>query len=42
MAVTVVEACKTLPELHILEDAQPEAKIQKLVVGIRDAKAEVG
>lgn len=29
----VVEACKTVPELHIPKDAQPEAKIWKLVVG---------
>lgn len=38
---TVVEACKTLPELHIPEDAQPEAKIRKLAAGVHEAKEEV-
>jgi len=31
-----------MPELHIPEDAQPEAKIRKLAAGLREAKAEVG
>ena len=38
----VGEACRTMLELHILEDAQPEAKIWKLAPGVREAKAKVG
>lgn len=30
-----------MPELHILEDAQPEEKIRKLIAGVRIAKAEI-
>ena len=39
---TVVKACKTVPELHIPEDAQLEAKIKKLVTGVREARTKVG
>lgn len=42
MESVVVEACKTVPELHIPEDAQPKAKIITLVAGVREAKEEVG
>ena len=38
----VTEACKTVPELHILEDTQPEANIRKLAAGVCEAKEEVG
>ena len=41
LAVGVEKACRTVPELHIPEEAPLEAKIRKLVVGIHDAKAEV-
>lgn len=37
----VVEACKTVPELHILDDAQLEAKIRKLATDVREAKEKV-
>jgi len=37
----VAKACRTMSELHIPEEAQLEAKIWKLVVGIPDAKEEV-
>lgn len=37
----VVEACKIVPELHILEEAPLGAKIKKLVVSVYDAKTEV-
>jgi len=36
-----VEACKTVPELHILDDAQLEAKIRKLATDVREAKEKV-
>lgn len=38
----VAEACKIVPELHIPEDVQLEAKIRKLAIGVREAKAELG
>ena len=41
LAAAVAEACRTVPELHIPDEAPLEAKIQKLDVGICDAKAEV-
>lgn len=31
-----------MPELHISEDAQPEAKIKKLAASVCEAKVEVG
>lgn len=31
-----------MPKLHIPEDAQWEANIRKLVVGVHEAKVEVG
>lgn len=37
----VVEACKTMSEFHIPEDAQPESKIRKLFAGVWEAKVEV-
>ena len=40
--LAVVEACKTVPELHIPEDAQLEAKVIKLAASVRAARAEVG
>lgn len=42
MEVAVAEACRIVPELYILEDAQPKATIQKLAAGVREVKAEVG
>ena len=41
LAAVVVEACRTVSELHILNKAPLEAKIWKLVSGIHDAKAKV-
>lgn len=38
----VIKACKTVPEIHIPEDAQPEAKIINLIASVCEAKAEVG
>jgi len=37
----VVEARRTVPELHILEEAPLEEKIKKLVVGVHNAKTKV-
>lgn len=31
-----------MPKLHISEDAQPEAKIKKIVTSVREAKVEFG
>lgn len=39
---TVAKACKTVPELHIPEDAQVDAKIRKLAAGVQEARAESG
>ena len=38
----VIEAYRIVPDLHILVDAQSEAKIRKLVASLREAKVEVG
>ena len=38
----VAEACRIVPELHIPKDAQLEAKIKKLIAGVREANTEVG
>lgn len=37
----IAKACRTMPELNILEEAPLEAKIQKLAAGICDSKVEV-
>lgn len=37
-----MEACKSVTELQILEDAQLKAKFRKLAFGVREARAEVG
>lgn len=37
----VAEACKIVSELHIEEEALLEAKINKITVGVCDAKTEV-
>ena len=37
----VAEACWTVPEFHIPEEASLEAKIRKLVSGMHDAKAKM-
>lgn len=37
----VAEACRTVRELHVPEEALFEAKIRKLATGIRDAKAKM-
>lgn len=37
----VAEACRTVSELHIPEEAPLEAKIRKLAAGVRNAKIEV-
>lgn len=42
LELVVVEACKSMPELQILEDPQLEAKIIKLATSVCEAKAEVG
>jgi len=41
MAVVVAEACITILELHIPGEEHVEAKIQKLVVGVHDARTEM-
>lgn len=38
----VTKAYRTVSKLHIPEDAQLEAKIGKLAIGMREVKAEVG
>lgn len=38
----IAQACKKVPKLHISDDAQPEAKIRKLVAGVHEAKAKFG
>lgn len=42
LEASVAEAYRIVPELHISEDAQSEAKIWKLAARVREAKAEVG
>lgn len=37
----VVEACRIVTELYIPEEAQLEAKIQRLAMGVHEAKEEV-
>lgn len=37
----VVEVCRTIQELHILEQAPMEAKIWKLAISVRDAWIEM-
>lgn len=37
----VAEACRTILELHILEEAPFQAKIQKLAIGLRDTRIEM-
>lgn len=41
IAAVVVEACITIPELHIPEEAPLEAKIRKLAAGVRDAQIDM-
>ena len=41
LVVAVAESFRTVLELHIPEEAPLEAKIIKLVMGVRDAKIEV-
>ena len=36
----VQETCRTMLELHIVEDAQPEAMIQTLASGMHKAKTK--
>ena len=38
---TVVEACRTMSDLHILEDAQMEDKIRKLAIWVREENEEI-
>lgn len=37
----VAEACRTVPELHVWEEALVDMKIRKLAVGVGEAKIEV-
>lgn len=37
----VVEVRRTVPELNILEDAPVDARIQKLAIGLHDARMEL-
>ena len=39
--VVVVEACRTVTELNIREDAPVDARIRKLAAGVRDARTEL-
>lgn len=41
LATAIGEACRTVQELQIPQEKLLEAKIQKLVIGIHDAKAQV-
>jgi len=38
----VVEACKSIHKLHILDDAQLESKVRKSAAGVGEAREKIG